>query len=54
MDPRPKIKKKEEKTTLIAGNAHWVEYTGTRTEVMNTWKTLLSSTIDKDPVFFIP
>jgi hypothetical protein len=46
--------KKREKITLIARKAHWVKYMGTETDVMNTWKTLLSSTFDKDPVFFIP
>jgi len=51
MDPRPK---KRQKTKLIAGNAHWVKYMGTGTDVKDTWKTLLSSTIDKDPVFFVP
>lgn len=44
----------KEKTTLIAGNAHWVKCMGSGTDVMNTWKTLLSSTIDNDPVFFVP
>jgi len=29
-------------------------YMGTGTDVMNTCKTLLSRTFDKDPVFFVP
>lgn len=45
---------KKEKTTLIARKAHWVKYMGTGTDVMHTCKTLLSSTFDKDPVFFVP
>jgi hypothetical protein len=45
---------KQQKTTLIAGKAHWLKYVGTGTDVVNTWKTLLSSTFDKDPVFFVP
>ena len=45
---------KKEKTTLIAGKAYWVKYMGAGTDVKNTWKRLLSSTFDKDPVFFVP
>jgi hypothetical protein len=54
MRPDGSMTQRKEKTTLIAGKAHRVKYKGTGTDVTNTWKTLLSRTFDKDPVFFVP
>jgi hypothetical protein len=45
---------KQQKTALIAGKAYWVKCMGKGTDVVSTLKTLLSSTFDKYPVFFVP